>query len=353
MSIIIIFIDNQTYPMKLFTTSIITLLISLIALLSTSAAIAKANDEIVIYSSRKEHLLKPALDAFTKETGIPVRYLTGKGESLIERLKLEGKNTQADVFITVDAGNLWYASSQNLFTPVITETISKNIPAHLRDDNGLWNGLTVRARTIVYNSDKVDESELSTYADLADPKWQGRLCLRTSKKVYTKSLVASLLHNLGTEKTKQVVTGWVNNLASTPHAKDSLVMKSILAGQCDVGVVNTYYYARLIKKQPNIPLKLFWANQKTSGTHVNISGIGLLKHADNPQGATQLIEYLTSPEAQAIFTNMNEEFPVHPDVSPGEVTKSWGAFKQDTMNLSIAGKLQEDAVKLMQTHQYR
>ena len=326
---------------------------TMVILVSTNTAIAKTNDEVIVYSARQEHLLKPALEAFTQDTGIKVRYLTGRGESIIERLKLEGRHTDADAFITVDAGNLWYAASQDLFTPVVTQTIRKNIPSHLRDINGLWNGLTVRARTIVYNSDVVNASELSTYTDLAHPKWKNRLCLRTSKKVYTKSLVASMIHNLGEEQTKSVVAGWVDNLSSVPHSKDSLIMTSILAKQCDVGLVNTYYYARLIKKNPNIPLKIFWANQDTTGTHINISGIGVLKHSKNKANAIRLVEYLTSEKAQNIFTSLNEEYAVNPVAKDGKVTKKWGAFTQDTMNVSITGILQEQAVKLMQAQKYR
>jgi iron(III) transport system substrate-binding protein len=174
------------------------------------------------------------------------------------------------MFVTVDAGNLWYAGSQGLFQKVKTKILENNIPTHLRDPDGLWTGLSVRARTIVYNTERVNPRDLSTYADLALKKWGRRLCLRTSKKIYTKSLVASLIYHHGKEKTGNIITGWVDNLAATPNAKDSHVMNAILSGQCDVGLVNTYYYGRLMDKKPNIPLKLFWANQNTTGVHVKI-----------------------------------------------------------------------------------
>ena len=331
------------------------LILSAMILSSTyfGAVQAASDDSLTVYSARKEHLIKPLFEAFTKDTGIKVEYLTGKGGALIERLKLEGKNTAADLFMTVDAGNLWYAGSQDLFQPVDSDILKANIPAHLRDPEGLWTGLSIRARTLVYSTERVKPSELSTYEDLASDKWQDRLCLRTSKKIYTKSLVASLIHHHGQDKTGEIISGWVDNLASTPNAKDSHVMDAILAGQCDVGLVNTYYFGRLIEKNPDAPLKLFWANQDSTGVHVNVSGAGVTKHASNPQGATQLLEWLSSDKAQAIYGALNKEYPANPSVAPDAVVAEWGTFKQDRMNLSQAGVLQAEAVKLMQIRGYK
>ncbi|CAB9544704.1 Ferric iron ABC transporter, iron-binding protein [uncultured Gammaproteobacteria bacterium] len=331
----------------------IKILIFSLLVTSSITAIAAISDSVTVYSSRKEHLIKPLFDAFTKDTGIKVSYLTGKGGALIERLKLEGKNTKADMFMTVDAGNLWYAGSQGVFQKVKTKTLENNIPAHLRDPEGLWTGLSVRARTIVYNTKQVNPKDLSTYANLALPQWEGRLCLRTSKKIYTKSLVASLIYHHGESKAGDIVSGWVNNLAATPNAKDSHVMNAILSGQCDVGLVNTYYYGRLVEKKPNLPLKLFWANQNTTGVHVNISGAGVTKYAKNPKAATRLLEWLSSTKAQAIYGALNQEYPANQSVALSSVVSAWGAFKQDKMNLSQAGILQATAVKLMQKKGYR
>ena len=325
----------------------------LIFIIISNVQIAKADDTVTVYSSRKAHLIKPLFEKFTEDTGIKVKYLTGKGTSLIERLKLEGANTHADMLMTVDAGNLWYAGSQNLFQPVISETLNKNIPEHLRDPNGLWTGLSVRARTIVYNTERVKASDLSTYSDLASSKWWYRLCLRTSKKIYSKSLVASILHHHGFNKTKQIVKGWVRNLAAMPHAKDLHVMRAIMFGQCDVGIVNTYYYGRLIAKKPYLPLKLFWANQNTTGVHVNVSGAGVTKHAKNPAGAIKLLEWLSSAKAQHIYGALNKEYPANNKVAPDEIVATWGSFKQDQMNLSIVGNLQAKAVFIMQIARYR
>ena len=330
-----------------------TVIFSVLTVSSITAVQAASNDSVTVYSSRKEHLIKPLFEVFTKDTGIKVDYLTGKGGALIERLKLEGTSTQADMFMTVDAGNLWYAGSQDLFQPIQTETIKSNIPSHLRDPNGLWTGLSIRARTIVYSTQRVNPSDLSTYADLATNKWKGRLCLRTSKKIYTKSLAASVIYNHGEDKAGDIVSGWVNNLAATPNAKDSHVMNAILAGQCDVGLVNTYYFGRLLSKNPNAPLKLFWANQDTTGVHVNVSGAGITKHASNVAGATKLLEWLSSAKAQAIYGSLNKEYPANQNIASDEVVSAWGSFKQDDMNLAQAGILQAKAVRLMQIKGYK
>jgi iron(III) transport system substrate-binding protein len=333
--------------------TILSITISTLLMGSISQIQAATEDEVTVYSSRKEHLIQPLFEQFTKQTGIEVNYLTGSGSDLIERLKLEGLNTPADMFMTVDAGDLWYAGTQDIFQSISTETIKSNIPSYLRDPNGLWTGLSVRARTIVYSTERVNPNELSTYSDLASNNWNNKLCLRTSKKIYTKSLVASIIHNQGEEKASEVINGWVNNLAAVPNAKDSHVMDAIIAGQCDVGLVNTYYFGRLIEKTPDAPIKLFWANQETTGVHVNVSGAGITKHASNPSGATQLLEWLSSAEAQSIYGSLNKEYPANQNIGSDEIVSSWGSFKQDKMNLSIAGELQADAVKLMQRLGYK
>ena len=339
--------------MKKQVTILATLIIAIFTSSFSSAVAAASNDSLTVYSTRKEHLIEPLFDAFTKKTGIKVSYLTGKGGALIERIKLEGKRTKADIFMTVDAGNLWYAATQNLFQPVESEIIENNIPTHLRDPEGLWTGLSVRARTIVYSTERVNPDELSTYQDLANKKWEGRLCLRTSKKVYTKSLVSSLIYHDGLEKTTDIVRGWIDNLAATPHAEDVHIMTSILAGQCDVGIVNSYYFGRLQAKDPNVALKLFWANQNSTGTHVNVSGAGVTKHSKNPESAIKLLEFLTSVEAQKIYVELNKEYPASQKIKADNLIALWGDFNQDKMNLSVAGKNQADSVSLMQREGYR
>jgi len=238
-------------------------------------------DELVVYSARKEHLVKPLFDAYTQKTGVNVKYITDKAAPLLARLQAEGKNSPADMLITVDAGNLWQAAEKGVLTPIQSATLDNNIPAHLRDEKGRWYGLSVRARTIVYATDRVKDGELTTYEDLADAKWSGRLCLRTSKKVYNQSLVAMMIAQQGEKAAEAIVKGWVGNLATVPFSNDTKTMKAIAAGQCDVGIVNTYYYGRLMKKEPGTKLALFWPNQDGRGVHVNISGAGVTKNAKN------------------------------------------------------------------------
>ena len=318
-----------------------------------SAAIADSYD-LLVYSSRKTQLIKPILDEFTADTGIKVKYRTSKAEALIERISLEGYNSPADLLITVDAGNLWYAANKkDIFAPFHSTVIENNIPHYLRDTNNLWTGLSIRARTIVYNKDKIKKTELSTYADLANNKWKNSLCLRTSKKIYTKSLVASIIHHKGIEKTRKIVKGWVNNLASPPHSLDLSILKSIVAGQCDVGIVNTYYFFKFIKKNPNVPLGIHWANQNTTGIHVNISGAGIVKYSKNKQLAVRLLEWLTTPRAQKLFTKLNYEYPANPNVKMLDFANKFGKFKHDTINLSILGKNQKQAVRIMRKEKYK
>ena len=237
------------------------LFIAVSTLLLTSFTGSAIATEVVVYSARNEHLIEPLFKEFTEETGINIRFITDKAGTLVQRLKTEGARTPADVLITVDAGNLWYAADQGLLQPVTSETLLRNIPEHLRDPEGKWYGLSVRARTIVYNTQKVKPEELSTYAALGDPNWKGRLLLRTSKKVYNQSLVAMLISEHGVEKAEGIVKSWVQNLAADPFSNDTKVMEAIVAGQGDVGIVNSYYYGRLIKEKPDLPLALYWPGQ--------------------------------------------------------------------------------------------
>lgn len=312
-----------------------------------------ASDEVVVYSARKEHLIKPLFDAYTKETGRQVRYITDKAGPLLQRLKAEGKNTYADMLITVDAGNLWHAAREGVLGQVHSPVLKANIPPHLRDPEDRWFGLSVRARTIVYNTERVRPEELSTYEDLATSKWKNRLCLRTSKKVYNQSLVATLIARHGAPATEDIVRGWVNNLATNVFSNDTKVMQAIAAGKCDVGIVNTYYYGRLEKKQPEIPLALFWPNQQSTGVHVNISGAGVTRYARHREAAVKLLEWLSSPEAQGLFAGLNLEYPANPAVNPDRLVAAWGTFKADDLNVAEAGRLQAQAVMLMDRAGYR
>ena len=309
--------------------------------------------EVVVYSARNEQLIKPLFDAYTKETGTSIRFITDKEGPLLARLKAEGANTPADMLLTVDAGNLWLAARDGVLAAVDSPVLKKNIPAHLRDPDNRWFGLSVRARTIVYSTARVKPADLSTYAALADARWKDRLCLRTSKKVYNQSLVAMMIAHLGVPETEKVVRGWVANFAAPPYSNDTQVMEAIIAGKCDVGIVNTYYFGRLKKENPDAPIALFWADAQTTGVHVNVSGAGITTHAKHRTDAVRFLEWLSSPAAQNLFADKNLEYPANPAVKADPLVASWGTFKQDQINLAEAGRRQAEAVKLMDRAGYR
>ena len=314
------------------------------------------SDPIIVYSSRKQHLIEPVFVEFTQQTGIKVEYTTDKAGALIQRIKTEGQNTPADLLITVDAGNLGYAASEGLFQTINSSVINDTVAPHLRDEQDLWTGLSLRARTIVYSTERVKQDDLSTYQALGESQWKGRLCLRTSKKVYNQSLVAMLIAEQGEVKAEQTVAAWIANLAIDPTSNDTKVMQAIEAGQCDVGIVNTYYFGRLEAKNPDLSLALFWPNQSVaekSGVHVNVSGAGILKHSNNPDQARRLLEWLASEQAQTLFAGLNKEYPVITSGAIDPQVNAWGEFKQRPLALSKAYQLQPAAVKLMDRVGYK
>jgi iron(III) transport system substrate-binding protein len=325
----------------------------LICALSAAGFSHAADNEIVVYSARNEQYIKPLFDAYTKETGTPIKFITDKEGVLMQRIKAEGVNTPADMLMTVDAGNLWEAAKEDLLRPIASPTLLSNIPASLRDPSNQWFGLSVRARTIFYNTQKVKPTDLSTYEDLGDAKWKGRLCLRTSKKVYNQSLVAMLIAEHGETKTEQIIKSWIANLATDVFPDDTKMLEAIAAGQCDVGIANTYYYGRLMAKLPTLPVGIFWANQNGSGVHVNVSGAGITKHAKHAAEAQKLLEWLSSDKAQNLYADLDLEFPANPKVKPAASVTAWGAFKPNPINVAKAGELQATAVKLMDRASYK
>jgi len=248
---------------------------------------------------------------------------------------------------------LWHAAKQGVLQPVSSEILASNIPSHLRDPENKWFGLSLRARTIVYSTKRVQSDELSTYEDLSKAEWKERLVLRTSKKVYNQSLVAMLIKEHGEDETTKIVKGWVDNLAAPPFSNDTKVMEAIIAGQGDVGIVNTYYFGRLAKKDPTIPIALFWPNQSAGGVHVNVSGAGVVAASNNKAAAVALLEWLSTKKAQQIFADVNLEYPVHPDVRVNSIVASWGSFKQNQINLKNAGEKQAAAIQLMDRVGYK
>ncbi|SDI25990.1 extracellular solute-binding protein [Pseudomonas panipatensis] len=321
-------------------------LLAALALVALSSA-AQAADEVVVYSSRIDELIKPVFDAYTAKTGVKVTFITDKEAPLMARIKAEGANTPADLLLTVDAGNLWQAEKMGILQPFDSPTVDANIPPQYRSATDSWTGLSLRARTIAYSSARVKPEALSTYEALADKQWEGRLCLRTAKKVYNQSLTATLIETHGAEQTEAILKGWVNNLATEVFSDDNALLQAIAAGQCDVGIVNTYYYGRLHQANADLPIKLFWPNQGDRGVHVNLSGIGLTRYAPHPQQAKALVEWMTGAEAQALFAGLNQEFPANPAVAPSREVAAWGSFKADSIPLEVAGKRQAEAIKLM------
>lgn len=331
--------------------SLITLLLA--SFVISPEIVVSDDTEVVVYSARKEHLIKPLFDAYTKKTGVKIKYITGNEGALLERLKAEGKKTPADMLITVDAGNLWQATQEGVLQPVESEILMQAIPENLRDPHNNWFGLSVRARTIVYNTDKVDPADLSSYEDLSSEKWKSRLILRTSKKVYNQSLVASLIAAHGKEKAAEIVSGWVSNLAADPFSNDTKVLEAVAASLGDVAVVNTYYFGRLMKEKPELPLAIFWPNQESDGVHMNVSGAGIVAHADNKEGAQKLLEWLAGEEAQQSFAALNMEFPANSAVQPDPTVAAWGSFTGSPLNVALYGKLQAQAIILMDKAGYK
>lgn len=315
--------------------------------LSVVGGTVQAADEVVVYSSRIDELIKPVFDAYTAQTDVKVKFITDKEAPLMQRIKAEGEHGVADLLLTVDAGNLWQAEQMGILQPIRSDIIERNIPPQYRASSHDWTGLSLRARTIIYSTERVKPAELSTYEALADNQWEGRLCLRTAKKVYNQSLTATLIESHGEAKAEQIVKGWVNNLSTDVFSDDNAVIQAVEAGQCDVGVVNTYYYGRLHKQNPNLPVKIFWPNQQDRGVHVNLSGIGLTKHAPHPEAATKLVEWMTGEQAQKLFADLNQEFPANPQVKPSDEVAAWGDFKADSIAVEVAGKRQAEAIRLM------
>jgi iron(III) transport system substrate-binding protein len=315
-----------------------------LALLVPGAPALAAGGEVIVYSAR-HYGQEPAFDAFTKRTGIAVRVFPGSTGELFERLRAEGDRTPADVLVTVDAGNLWNAARAGLLTRVDSPELMASVPAHLRDPESRWFGLTLRARPIMYSTARVKPADLSTYEALGDPRWKGRLCLRPSSYIYTQSLLATMVKRHGEPRTEQIVRGWVANHPVLINS-DTKLLEAVAAGQCDVALANTYYLARLLAKNPSFPVAPFWPNQATTGTHVNISGAGVTAHARNRANAVRLLEFLASPEAQQMFADVSYEYPVNPQAGVNPIVARWGTFKQDDVNVAAAGEFQGAAVRL-------
>ena len=326
---------------------------ALTSVLTGCSAIGGQSADLQIYSAR-HYDLEGAFGQFTEDTGITVEFISGDDSELLERLKAEGDDTPADVFMTVDAGNLWNGARQGELAAITSTVLDDAVPEDLRDDEGRWYGLALRARTVTYNPGAVEPSEfdaVETYAGLADPKWKGRLCMRDATSAYTQSLVASLIELHGRDRALEIVEGWVANDVSI-MSNDVLLLEAIDAGTCDVGINNHYYLARTLEENPDLDVDLFWASQEGAGTHVNISGAGVVEGADNAEDAQRLIEWLAT-DGQNAFVDANHEFPVNPSVEPEPVIAGFGEFKRMPLNAEAYGTLNAAAVDLLAEAGYR
>lgn len=321
-------------------------------LMATSACSSDDSDALRVYSGR-HYGIENAFEQFTDDTGIEVEFLTGEDAELRERIVAEGEDTQADAYITVDAGNLAAATEEGVFQSIDSPILDAAIPAELRDPEGRWFGLAVRARTIVYNPERLDAADVpTTYEELADPEWNGRVCMRVSTNVYQQSLVASLIAEHGDDEALRIVSGWADNAELLSN--DTLILESVADGLCDVGVVNHYYLARMLEEDPGFPVELKWANQDDRGVHVNVSGGGVTQYSDRPAEAQQFLEWLAT-DGQDVLVTENHEYPANPDVAAEPlIANEFGTdFTRDLVAAATLGALNPDAVRLMDAAGYR
>ena len=325
---------------------LVTLLFILIAPMSLA-------QEVNVYSAREENLIKPLLDRFTQSTGIKVNLITGGADELITRMAREAANSPADLLLTVDVGRLHRAQEQNLLSPVSSELLNQRVPAKYRDSAGHWFAMSLRSRVIIYSKDRVDPADLSTYENLADPRWKGKICVRSSSNIYNQSLTAAMIAHVGVEATEAWARGLAANMGRPPQGGDRDQISAVVAGQCDLAISNPYYLAGMLsspdaeQRAVAEQVAVFWPNQNDRGTHINISGAGVARHAPNREQAIQLMEFLVNDESQAWYADVNGEFPVRDGVPVSDTLKAWGSFKADDIALEELGRHNAEAVRLM------
>ncbi len=319
--------------------------------LALSPAAQALAQEVNIYSSRHYDNDQALYDMFTEATGIKVNRIEGEADELIARLKAEGANSPADIFLTVDAGRIWLADQEGLLSPVDSAVLEERIPENLRHPEGHWFGLSQRARVIFYAKDRVPNPP-QTYEALTDPAYAGQVCIRSASNIYNLSLMSALIEHDGAEGAREWASGLLANLARAPEGGDTDQLKALISGACDIAVANTYYFARA-QATPVEGLsedidQIGWVtpNQETTGTHINVAAAGVTANAPNRENAVAFLEYMTTPEAQAFFADQNHEFPVVPGVKVGTVAAEFGDFKRDTLNLTALGENQPEAQKI-------
>ncbi|EEX16229.1 extracellular solute-binding protein, family 1 [Citreicella sp. SE45] len=321
------------------------------ALALIATAVPALAEEVNLYSYRQPELLAPLTEAFTAETGIDVNvaYLE---QGMVERLQAEGDRSPADLVFTVDISRLAAVVNAGVTQSVTSEVLNTNVPEQYRDPEGHWFGLTTRARIVYASKDRVDPSEVTTYEDLADPKWKGRICTRSGTHPYNVALVSAMLHHHGEEETKAWLEAVKSNLGRKPQGNDRAQVRAIWAGECDIALGNTYYMGQML----NDPEQKEWADSvnvlfpvfEGAGTHVNISGVAMTKSAPNRENALKMMEFLTQPEAQEIYAHANFEYPIAPGTEADELVTSWGRFEADDVNLMTLAGLRADALRVIE-----
>jgi len=342
--------------MKKFVLPVIGIMLLQSCFISDDKEVKKDSDgkpmEVNVYSHRHYDVDKEIYADFEKETGIKVNVIEDDADKLMVRLENEGENSPCDIFITADAGRLVKAKDKGLLQSINNEVLNSSIPENLRDKDGQWYGLTMRARVIVYSKERVKPEELTSYEDLANPKWKGKLLIRSSDNVYNQSLVSALIAEIGYDKTLEWAKGVVANMAREPKGGDRDQMIEIAAGTGDIAVVNTYYVGKLLDSEIADEVKagegigVFFPNQNNRGTHINVSGGGIAKKSPNKENAIKLLEFMVKKESQQKFAEGNHEYPVIAGVEYSALLKSWGEFKRDSLALSELGNHSEEALKL-------
>jgi len=325
----------------------------LITVLVISGCQQQTSNEVNLYSARKEALMKPLLDAFTNQTGIKVNLISSKADALLTRIESEGVNSPADVLLTTDAGRLHRAKSADIFSVINSEKLTGAIPNQYRDPENQWFGLSVRARPIMV-TDAATQMKITRYEDLANPLLAKQICVRSSGNIYNQSLVAATIEASGEPETESWAKGLVSNLARNPQGGDRDQIRAAAAGQCSVAVANTYYLANMLSNKDKADdyeaaskITVVWPNQEGRGTHVNVSGAGVLKTAPNKDNGIKLIEFLASDTAQKLYADVNFEYPVKSGIELNSILKSWGEFKVDLLPLTKLGENNARAVELM------
>ena len=329
------------------TIALVGAVVAVVGLVAAVAALtASPESDLTIYTARSHYGEEEPFRAFAEARDKELTLFGGSASELYERIKGEGAETRADLLITVDAANLWRAEEAGLLEPVRSPALERNVPADLRDPDGAWFGLTVRARTIMRSTERVGEDDLATYADLGDPRWKGRLCLRSGTSEYNVSFVADRLAKDGEAATERMLRSWMDN---DPEilGSDVDVLEAIEAGRCDVGLTNTYYLGRELEEDPGFPVAPVWADQDGRGTHVNLSGIGLVAASAHRADAIALMEFLTAPEQQSALAANNHEFAAAEGVDPTPEISRFGSFERDPIDVAQAGSRLDDALRLM------